>query len=46
MGAALGLGAIERAALATQAGLDEGLLSLSLFNLLYMETPYSDKKSQ
>jgi hypothetical protein len=28
------------------AGLDEGLLSLSLSNLLYMENPYSYKKFQ
>jgi hypothetical protein len=28
------------------AGLDEGLLSLSLSNLLYMESPYSYKKCQ
>ena len=30
----------------SQAGLDEGLLSLSLSNLLYMENPYSYKKFQ
>jgi hypothetical protein len=29
-----------------KAGLDEGLLSLSLHNLLYMENPYSYKKCQ
>ena len=28
------------------AGLDEGLLSLSLSNLLYMENPHSHKKCQ
>ena len=28
------------------AGLDEGLLSLSHSNLLYMENPYSNKKHQ
>jgi hypothetical protein len=28
------------------AGLDKGLLSLSLSNLLYMENPYSYKKFQ
>jgi hypothetical protein len=28
------------------AGLDEGLLSLSLSNLLYMDNPYSYKKFQ
>ena len=28
------------------AGLDEGLLSLSLSNLLYMDNPYSYKKCQ
>jgi hypothetical protein len=31
---------------ALPAGLDEGLLSLSLSNLLYMENPYSNKKCQ
>ena len=29
-----------------RAGLDEGLLSVSLSNLLYMENPYSYKKCQ
>jgi hypothetical protein len=28
------------------AGLDEGLLSFSLSNLLYMDNPYSYKKCQ
>ena len=31
---------------AAAAGLDEGLLSLSLSNLLYMENPYNYKKFQ
>ena len=31
---------------AVPAGLDEGLLSLSLSNLLYMENPYGYKKCQ
>ena len=29
-----------------EAGLDEGFLSLTLFNLLYMENPHSYKKFQ
>ena len=36
----------ELKALSTPAGLDEGRLSLSLSNLLYMENPYSYKKYQ
>jgi hypothetical protein len=54
-GHAEGLWALQRAAGAHHAesarggarraaGLDEGLLSLTLSNLLYMENPYSHKK--
>jgi hypothetical protein len=39
MGAQLGNGTVPIAL----AGLDEGLLSLSLSDLLYMENPYSYK---
>ena len=37
---------LEGAIRADVAGLDEGLLSLSLSNLLYMENPYSYNKCQ
>ena len=37
---------LEAAAAALEAGLDEGLLSLSLPNLLCMENPYSYKTFQ